>query len=122
MLSALAAEHVHHPRNRGPIENATAYGVAGEPGEGAYVQIWLVVEEDLIRQAAFKTPGCPSSTAAASVLCQVVTGRTLEEAAGLTGDDLLVILGGLPEGKEDYAFRAVDALSNGLLSVSEVQR
>ena len=114
MLSALAADHVQRPRHRGPLDAATHYGVAGSPGDGPYCQIWLIVQDGLIKEAAFKTPGCPASTASASVLCQVVTGRSLEQASLLTGEDLLNILSGLPEGKEQHAFRSIQALGSAL--------
>ena len=120
MLSTIAAEHIHNPRYRGPIEAATVYGVEGSPGDGPYVQLWLVVEDGVILQAAFKTPGCPSSTASASMMCQLITGRTLEQAGQLTGQDLLVVLGGLPEGKEDHAFRSVKALADALAQQGEL--
>jgi NifU-like protein involved in Fe-S cluster formation len=111
MLSAIAADHVQRPRNCGPLEGATSFGTCGSRGDGPYVEIWLEVQGDLITRAAYRTPGCPSSTAAASMLAQLVTGRTLAQAGALTDTDLLRILGGLPEGKEEFATMAVKALS-----------
>jgi len=116
MLSSFAIDHLQRPRHRGPLEGANRYGVEGVPGDGPYVQLWLIVDGDVIKQAAFKTPGCPSSTVSASVMCQLITGREVEKARLLTGDDLLVILGGLPEGKEDHAFRCIEALNAALES------
>jgi nitrogen fixation NifU-like protein len=96
------------------LHGATHYGVEGSPGDGPYCQVWLIVTEGLIKEAAFKTPGCPASTAAASVMCHLVTNRTLEHASLLTGEDLLRIIGGLPEGKEGHAFRSIEALEAAL--------
>ncbi len=114
VLSPLAADHVHRPRHRGPLEDA-AYGVSGSPGDGPYVEIWARVENGTVREAAFRTPGCPSSTAAASLLCEIAAGREAARVADLTGDDLLRLLGGLPEGKEAYAGMSVEALRHALL-------
>ena len=68
----------------------------------------------MIRQAAFKTPGCPSSTATAGVLCAVITGRPVEKALELTTEDLAAVVGDLPEGKGHYVDRAIDAMRSSL--------
>ena len=114
MLSEFAMRFVSGPGGRGPLEGATYYGESDPPGEGPYVQIWLVVEGDVIKKAAFKSPGCPSSTASAGVLCALVTGREVEKALSLTASDLLVVIGGLPDGKGHYVDRALKALSKAL--------
>lgn len=115
MLSPVAADHVQRPRNQGPLENATHYGVSGSPGEGPYVEIWLDIRDGKIQRAGYRTPGCPSSTAAASMTCQLALGKSFEWIPSLTGQDVLTILGGLPEGKEHYAQRAAEALGNAKL-------
>ena len=74
------------------------------------MQIWLIVEGGVIRQAAFKSPGCPSSTAAAGVLCTLISGREVAKALELTSQDLVAVVGDLPEGKGHYVDRAVKAL------------
>jgi NifU-like protein involved in Fe-S cluster formation len=91
------------------LENAS-YGVSGVPGDGPYVEVWARLEDGVVREAAFRTPGCPSSTAAASVLCGLAEGREADRLAGLTAEDLLRVLGGLPEGKEGYANMSVEAM------------
>jgi len=113
MLSPLAADHVQRPRNRGPLENAS-YGVSGTPGDGPYVEIWARVEGGVIREAGFRTPGCPSSTAAASMLCELAKGREAARVLELTGEDLERLLGGLPEGKGDYARMSVEAMTKAI--------
>jgi len=110
MLSPIALEHLEKPLHRGPMEDATHYGVSGSPGDGPYVQIWLKIEGGKIEKAAFKTPGCPSSTAAAGVLCTLVTGRSLERALSLTAKELEIVIGGLPEGKGHYLVQSIEAL------------
>lgn len=112
MLSPVAADHVQRPRNQGPLENATHYGVSGSPGDGPYVEIWLDVQGGTIARAGYRTPGCPSSTAAASMTCQLAIGKATDWPSQLTSNDLMMILGGLPEGKGDYARMAVEALQH----------
>lgn len=112
MLSATAAQHVSSPRNAGKIENATHVGVGGVPGDGPYVRLWLSIEGETIKKVGYECNGCPSSIAASSMVAQLATGRSLQQLSLLEPSDLLLILGGLPEGKEQYAELAVQALKN----------
>jgi len=57
-----------------------------------------------------------SSVAAASLLCQLAGGKDVKWVNALRAQDLLVILGGLPEGKEKFASMAVSALQNAVSS------
>jgi len=93
------------------MEDATHYGVSGSPGDGPYVQIWLRVKDGTIERAAFKTPGCPSSTAAAGVLCTLIAGRALDKALSLTAKELEIVVGSLPEGKGHYIDKSIEALN-----------
>ena len=76
-IGLLGMDHLQRPRFRGPLLDATHTGSDGTPGEGPYVQLWLAIDDGIIRDAAFQTHGCPSSIAAASVLCQLCIGRLL---------------------------------------------
>ena len=114
MLSVRAAEHVSNPRNIGPVPGYTHVGVGGVPGDGPYSRLWLRVEDGTIRQAGYECNGCPSSIASSSMVAQIVTGRSLDQALSLTSEDVLLLLDGLPEGKGYYADLAVSALQNAI--------
>ena len=115
-FSELALDHIARPRNRGELPDADLYGVAGCPGEGPYVEIWLRLDGELITAAHYDTNGCPSSVVCASLLCELAIGRELETMKELHADDLRTILGGLPEGKEEYADLAIKALQAVLVN------
>jgi NifU-like protein len=119
MFSQTALDHIQSPRNRGELPGANRYGVEGVPGDGPSVEIWLRVEEGKILAASYQTHGCPSSMAASSMVAQIVTGRTPEQASLLTQPDLLLILGGLPAGKEMFATMAIRALQKALADPSQ---
>jgi NifU-like protein involved in Fe-S cluster formation len=114
VFSNLAIDHLARPRNRGPLPSFTHEGGVGSKGDGPFVHIWLQVEDGRIRAASYDTHGCPSSAAAAGVLTTLITGRTPEQALSLTDQELLTVLGGLPEGKEMFATMAIDALHKAL--------
>lgn len=112
MLSATAAAHVSSPRNAGRVDDATHVGIGGTPGEGPYVRLWIILKNEAVVKVGYECNGCPSSIAASSMVAQIATGRTLGQLAALEASDLLLLLGGLPEGKEYYAELAVSALKN----------
>jgi nitrogen fixation NifU-like protein len=114
MWSDLVQEHVSNLRNVGPLETATHQGVAGVPGEGPYMRLWFEVNEGRIVRAAYKTYGCVSAIASGSITATLLTGLPVERALLLTAEDLLRIMGGLPEGKEHYTQLAVTAIANAL--------
>src|SRR5665213_3665302 len=75
MFSPIAADHLYHPRRRGRLAEATHFGASGVRGDGPFVELWLRVENGIVRDAAYETHGCPSSIVAASMLCELAIGR-----------------------------------------------
>jgi len=92
-------DHFHNPRNIGLIEDANAIGNAGNPECGDVVRIYLKIEEDTIVDAKVKVFGCVVAIAAASVLSEMVKGKTIDEALKVKNDDISNALGGLPPQK-----------------------
>lgn len=110
MLSDRVQDHVARPRNVGELSDANRLGIAGVPGDGPFVKIWLKVEGDTILKATYETNGCPSSVGCSSALCELSVGRKLENMKLLEPRELELYLGGLPEGKGYYAVLAIQAL------------
>src|SRR5579871_3971983 len=113
MFSAIVNDHVYNPRNVGPLETATHEGVAGVPGDGPYGPAIRGGGGKIVR-AAYQTYGCPGAIACGSMTAQVLTGRTIEQALRLEEKDLVLLLGGLPEGKEHCPQLAIQALRKAL--------
>jgi len=99
---------------RGPIENATHYGVGGSPGGGPHFQLWLIVENGRVARAAYQTHGCPASMGLGGKLCAILTGREADKVKNLTRDDIVTIIGPLPEGKEFNYGLAATAVQTAL--------
>ena len=87
-------------------------------GDGPFVTIWLTVSEGAVLAASFNSHGCPAAVASADTIAEVCIGRSLVLLATVEPADVMRILGGLPEGKEECAVLAVAALraaiKNGL--------
>ena len=106
-------EYFRNPKNMGEIENADAVGKVGSMACGDVMHLYLTIDKDsdTITQATFKTFGCASSIASASVLTELITGKTLEEALKVTNDDIVLELGGLPRAKMHCSVMGQDALT-----------
>lgn len=114
MFSALAVDHINCPRSVGPLGGATHHGVAGVPGDGPFVEIWFRIRDELIEDGAYRTYGCPTSIACSSIAVQILTGRSLEKARQLNHEDLVALIGTVPEGKEDCPPRVISAIQEAL--------
>lgn len=77
-------DHGKHPRNKRHPENATHEAHGSNPLCGDKVTIYLVVGGDgLIEDVAFDGRGCAISTASASLMTEIVKGKTEAEAHAL---------------------------------------
>jgi nitrogen fixation NifU-like protein len=107
-------EHFNNPRNAGELPNPTAIGSEGKPGQGNYMIIYLCVEGGRVAEATFKTYGCPGAISCGSAVTELVGGKTMDEAAGITPADIDAFLDGLPRGKAHCAALAAAALQDAV--------
>ncbi|MBN2713425.1 MAG: iron-sulfur cluster assembly scaffold protein [Planctomycetes bacterium] len=94
-----ALDHYYNPRNVGEIESADASAQEGEPGCGDTIRVWIRVREERLEQVTFKAFGCPAVIACCSMMTEMATGLTLNEARSLNDDMVVLALDGLPEEK-----------------------
>jgi nitrogen fixation NifU-like protein len=87
-------DHYRNPRNAGTLENATHSHEEDNPLCGDVIRIDLHVNEDnVIDEVAFKGRGCAISQASASMLTEMIKGKTLDEAKQIGKEDILEALG-----------------------------
>lgn len=86
-------DHYKHPRNKGTIEDADITYEDANPLCGDRIRMDVNVKDGRIQEVRFSGIGCSISQAAASMLCEEVEGKTLEEVKALTRDDMLEMLG-----------------------------
>lgn len=87
-------DHYRHPRNAGKLEQPTHSHEEHNPLCGDVIRLDLHVNEDnIIDQVAFTGKGCAISQASASMLTDMIKGKTLAEARQINKDDILEALG-----------------------------
>ena len=83
LYQQLILDHNRSPRNHRRLDDAGHCAEGYNPLCGDRITVYLAVDGDVIREAAFEGVGCAISTAAASMMTEAVKGRTLGEAAAL---------------------------------------
>jgi nitrogen fixation NifU-like protein len=87
-------DHFESPYHRGPCSSATHVHEDDNPLCGDVVRIELEIGPDRrIRRAYFGGDGCCISQAAASMLVQQIEGKTADEVAGLSAEEMLTLFG-----------------------------
>ncbi len=76
-------DHSKKPRNFREIDNASHDAKGHNPLCGDRLSLYVVVEDGVIRDMSFKGAGCAISTASASMMTEVLKGKTQAEAEAL---------------------------------------
>lgn len=88
-------KHASHPCNLGPMENPDGQALLQGICEDT-VAIHLRVRGSKIVDASFQTTGCGFTLACGSVATEMVRGKNINVALGITGKKIDAALGGLP--------------------------
>jgi len=110
MYSPQIAEHIANPRNVGELEKPSGVGDVTNEVCLDRIKLTVRVEGEQLTDARVKAAGCPPTIAAASVLTELIIGRSLEEVQSLTRKDVADALGHLPPAKAHCTALAIDAL------------
>ena len=124
LYSEKVMDHFRNPRNLGRIENADGVGEAGNAKCGDIMTIYLKIGENpaggeddagkLIEDVKFETFGCGSAIASSSMATELIKGKPLSEALGLTNKAVAEALDGLPAYKMHCSVLAEEAIKSVL--------
>jgi nitrogen fixation NifU-like protein len=87
-------DHGRHPRNFHALEHPTHLARGHNPLCGDRVTVYLQVAGDKIADVSFEGRGCAISTAAASLMTEVLKGKTIDEARALFAQFHAKVTGG----------------------------
>lgn len=105
-----------NPHNAGGLHGANGTAKNGSAEMGDIVKLYLKIdtETDVINEAKFKTFGCPVAIACSNVICDMVKGRTIEEAEQIESVDIINVLGGIPVEKTYCAIIAEETVKDAV--------
>lgn len=118
MYSAQVLDHFQNPRNAGDVAQPDASAQIENPACGDVLRLSVKVVDGRISEIGFLAKGCVPSMACASLLTQLVKGRSLADARKLRREELVAAAGGLPTESMHASHLAMDALGAVLKKLS----
>ena len=110
----------------GEMKDADAVGEYGNPICGDLMNIYIKVKEingkEIIDVISFQTFGCAAAIATSSMITEIAKGKTLDDAAKITRDDVANSLDGLPPIKLHCSNLAADALKDAIKNYREKKK
>jgi nitrogen fixation protein NifU and related proteins len=122
MFNETVLEHFRNPHNAGELADANAVVEVTNPVCGDILRLSARVEGDRVVGARFKTQGCVAAIAASSVLTDLLTGKSSDQARAITAELISRSLGGLPPASFHSAQLCVDAVAALLRKASGVRQ
>jgi len=118
VYSPQVLNHFDRPRNAGVLDSPDATVQLENPACGDVLKLSVKVSGQHIVEMKFQAKGCVPAIACGSALTELVSGKTLTEAAKVSREDLLRKLGGLPDASQHASHLAMDALAALLKSLN----
>ena len=114
-------EHYERPRNIGSMDkrsSSVGTGLVGAPECGDVMKLQIMVENDKIIDAKFKTFGCGSAIAASSLATEWIKNKTVDEASMINNTEIVEELS-LPPVKIHCSVLAEDAIKAAIKDYRE---
>ncbi|MDA3837881.1 MAG: iron-sulfur cluster assembly scaffold protein [Candidatus Delongbacteria bacterium] len=105
-------DHFTKPHNLGTLENANAEATEGSPACGDMVNYTLQINPEtlIIEDIKFRSYGCASNIATASIATDLVKGKHIDEVKMMGSSEAATKLGGLPPIKMHCSVLAINGI------------
>lgn len=111
MYSKVVIDRFQNPRNAGGMHGANAIGQVGNSACGDIMKMYLkITDNGVIENARFKTFGCCAAIASTDVACDLVKGKTIDQALKISNQEVLDKLGELPPHKIHCSILAEESI------------
>ncbi len=109
-------DHFMKPHNIGKMEDPSVVATEGSPACGDQVTFYLKINDEthIIEDIKFQSYGCASNIATGSIVTDLVMGKTIEDAMGVTWKEAAGELDGLPPIKMHCSVLAVETLHTAI--------
>lgn len=111
MFNDRILSHFREPHNAGELADASHVAEVTNPVCGDVLRLALRVAEGRIVEVRFKAQGCVPAIASASVVTDMLVGKTLTEARKIAPEQIVTALDGLPRASGHAAELCCDAIA-----------
>ena len=112
IYTEVITEHSRCQENKHPLECATCCRKGHNPSCGDEITLELQVEDGTVKDAAFTGAGCAISQASTDIMIDLMRGKTVEEAKGLTEKFMAMIKRDITDDDELEDLEEAIALKN----------
>ncbi len=95
IYSEIILDYYRHPRNKGTLPHAQIHAKDSNPLCGDVIEMQLEVDDkNTVKDVKFNGQGCAISQASASMLTELVQGKSIDEVRKISKEDILSLIGG----------------------------
>ena len=95
VYSEIILDYYRHPRNKGTLDHPQISAKDSTPLCGDIIEMQLELDKNnSVKEVRFNGQGCAISQASASMLTELVKGKTLDDARKISKDEILSLIGG----------------------------
>lgn len=115
MYSAKTLERFKNPSFAGGLRGANATGRAEDEISKDLIKIYMLIDEDgIIDNAKFKAFGGVATIVACDIACQMLVGKSLEEALSITEEEIISEFNDIPLDRKYCATLVEEAIKNAV--------
>lgn len=116
LYQSIILDHNRRPKNFRVMDDATAVADGVNPLCGDQLKVWVKLDGDTLADVSFQGQGCAISKASASMMTQVIKGKSRDEAVKIF-DDVHALVTGHPTGRDVGPLKALSGVSRFPLRV-----
>lgn len=114
MYSKEILKRFTNPKFVGEMKDADGVGEVGNFKCGDVMKVYLKIKNDEIKDIKFETYGCVAAIASTDMMCELVKGKTLDEAYKMSNQEIVDGLKDVPPIKIHCSILGTRALRNAI--------